>query len=317
MRYVRVGNSGLVVSALGYGANNLGRKGSASETFEGAERVVKAAVDAGITYFDTADVYGYRVGLSEEYLGKAVASIRDQVVIGTKFGIPNVYPNLPYGCGSRGYAIYACEQSLRRLGTDYIDLFYYHTPDSDTPLDETVEALETLVQQGKIRYYAVSNTTGWQLAEIANLASSSRFVATQNNYNLIDRRAEQEILPAAKYYGLGVIPYYPLAAGMLTGKYTDKADPEGRLKAGNSRLESADYDQLRAYADWCDERGLKQADVAIAWLASHEQVAAIIAGATRPEQIESNAKATEIELSADDLASLDEIFPAPEKVALF
>ncbi len=317
MRYVRVGKSGLVVSVLGYGANNLGRKGSASETLEGAERVIKAAVDAGITYFDTADMYGYQAGLSEEFLGKAIASIRDEVVIGTKFGISGIYPKLPYGGGARGYAIYACEQSLRRLGTDYIDLYYYHTPDPDTPLAETVDALETLVQQGKIRYYAVSNTTGWQLAEIANLSSSNRFIATQNNYNLIDRRAEQEILPAAKYYGLSVVPYYPLAAGLLTGKYTDKDAPEGRLKQGNPRLESADFDQLRAYADWCEERGLKQADVAIAWLASHEQVAPIIAGATRPEQIESNAKATELELSADDLASLDEIFPAPEKVALF
>lgn len=317
MKYTRLGQSGLIVSVLGYGANNLGRKGAASETQEGAERVIDAAISAGITYFDTADVYGQRPGLSEEILGKAIAGRRDELVIGTKFGSPNIYPQLQRARGSRLHALYACEQSLRRLNTDYIDIYYHHTPDPLTPMEETVDALETLVQQGKIRYYAVSNTTGWQLAEIANLATRGRFIATQNNYNLIDRRAEQEIVPAAKYYGLGVVPYYPLAAGLLTGKYTDTHNADGRLKPGHPTLENANMAQLRAYATWCEERDLKQADVAIAWLAAQEPVAPIIAGATRAEQIESNAQAIMLELSDEDLASLEDIFPAPGKVALF
>ncbi|QOQ39125.1 aldo/keto reductase [Trueperella pecoris] len=317
MEYRRMGNSGLVVSALGYGANNLGRQGTSSEDEKGATAVVNAALDAGITYFDSANVYGKRPGLSEELLGKALGSRRDEVVIATKFGMPLKGESASVARGSRRYMLARLEDSLARLGTDYIDLYYYHSPDAHTPLEETVDALETAVDQGKIRYYAVSNMAGWQTAATAELASRGKLVATQNHYNLIDRRAEQEIVPASRHYGLGLVPYFPLAAGLLTGKYTDGVPEGGRLKDGDPKLKAADMVQLRAYRDFCQQRGFKQADVAIAWLAHQEPVASIIAGATKPEQIQSNAKALELELNQDDRAALDEIFPPAQKVALF
>lgn len=317
MEYRRMGESGLTVSVLGYGANNLGRAGTMSEDAKGAAAVVNAALDAGITYFDSANVYGKRTGLSEELLGKALGTRRDEAVIATKFGM-RLKEDVPHSArGSRRYMLARLEDSLRRLGTDYIDLYYYHSPDPLTPLEETVDALEGAVDAGKIRYYAVSNMAGWQTAATAELASRGKLVATQNHYNLIDRRAEQEILPAARYYGLGVVPYFPLAAGLLTGKYTDSAPEGGRLKAGDPKLEAADMDQLRRFRGFCDERGPAQADVAIAWLAHQEPVASIIAGATKPEQIESNAKAVSLTLSDADLAALDQIFPPATKVALF
>ncbi|MDP9832086.1 aldo/keto reductase [Trueperella abortisuis] len=313
----RMGESGLTVSVLGYGANNLGRAGTMSEDEKGAAAVVNAALEAGITYFDSANVYGKRTGLSEKLLGKALGARREEVVIATKFGMRLKEDSPVSARGSRGYMLSCLEDSLRRLDTDYIDLYYYHSPDPRTPLEETVDALESAVDQGKIRYYAVSNMAGWQTAATAQLASRGKLVATQNHYNLIDRRAEQEILPAARYYGLGVVPYFPLAAGLLTGKYTDAVPEGGRLKAGDPKLEAADMDQLRRYRGFCEERGFAQADLAIAWLAHQDPVASIIAGATRPEQIASNAKAVDIELDDADLAALDEIFPPAGKVALF
>ncbi|VEI12719.1 aldo/keto reductase [Trueperella bialowiezensis] len=317
MEYRRLGNSGLVVSVLGYGANNLGRAGSRSADQAGANAVVNAALDLGITYFDSADVYGSYYGQSEELLGAALGNRRDEAVIATKFGMPKTKPGEKVAKGSRKYMMASLEGSLRRLGTDYVDLYYYHSPDPLTPLAETVDALETAVEQGKIRYYAVSNMAGWQTAATAELASMGRLVGTQNHYNLMDRRAELEILPAARHYGLGVIPYFPLAAGLLTGKYTDGHPGEGRLKVGDVKIAAADMNQLRAYRDFCAERGFDQARVAIAWLASQEPVASVIAGATTPAQLESNAQAVSVRLSDDDLARLDEIFPAPEPAALF
>lgn len=317
MEYRRLGNSGLVVSLLGYGANNLGRAGTTTENQSGADAIVGAALDAGITYFDSADVYGAQYGMSERLLGQALGARRDEAVIATKFGMPRSTPGDPIARGSRAYAMTALEGSLERLGTDYVDLYYYHSPDSLTPLEETVDVLETAVDQGKVRYYAISNMAGWQTAATAELATTGRLVGTQSHYNLIDRRAELEILPAARHYGLGVIPYFPLAAGLLTGKYTDANPGDGRLKDGDPKIETADMNQLRTYRDFCNERGLDQAQVAIAWLAHQDPVASIIAGATKPEQIESNAKAVDIKLSDDDLAALDEIFPPADKVALF
>lgn len=317
MEYRRLGESGLVVSALGYGANNLGRAGTKTADQEGADAIVNAALDAGITYFDSANVYGSYYGQSEELLGEALGDRRDEAVIATKFGMPRSKPGEKRARGGRRYMMAALEGSLRRLGTDYIDLYYYHSPDPLTPLAESVDALETAVEQGKIRYYAISNMTGWQTAATAELATEGRLVGTQNHYNLIDRRAELEILPASRHYGLGVIPYFPLAAGLLTGKYTDGNPGDGRLKEGDPKIEAADMDQLRAYRDFCDERGFDQAQVAIAWLLHQDPVASVIAGATKPQQIESNAESVNVELSADDLAALDEIFPPAEQVALF
>lgn len=317
MKYKRLGDSGLSVSVLGYGANNLGRKGSVSEDITGAKKVVDAARDAGVTYFDTANNYGYEAGLSEILLGKALGNRRGDVVIATKFGLPVAGEPKELARGSRSYIMQQCEASLRRLGTDWIDLYYYHSPDALTPIAETIDALDTLVDQGKIRYYGVSNTTGWQLADAWHHSRRGRLVATQNHYNLLDRRAEQEIVPAAQNFGLGLVPYYPLAAGILTGKYTNGIPQGARLKPGDPKLAAANIEALREYQDFCSQRDMHQASVAIAWLASQSPVSSIIAGATRPEQICANAQAVDLELSVEDLAALDEIFPRPEKVALF
>lgn len=317
MKYRRLGDSGLRVSVLGYGANNLGRKSSASEDISGAKKVVDAALDVGVSYFDTANVYGHEPGLSERLLGQALGKRRGNVVIATKFGLPITGEPKDLARGSRRYIMRQCEASLSRLDTDWIDLYYYHSPDPLTPIDETIDALDTLVDQGKIRYYGVSNTTGWQLADAWHHSRPGRLVATQNHYNLLDRRAEQEIVPAAQHFGIGLVPYYPLAAGILTGKYNNGIPRDARLKPGDPKLAAVNIEVLHAYQDFCSQRDVQQASVAIAWLASRSPVASIIAGATRPEQIRANAQAVELELSVDDLAALDKIFPRPEKVALF
>lgn len=317
MLYRQLGNSDLTVSLLGYGANNLGREGTASETLEGTTAVVNKALELGITYFDSADIYGREDGLSERLLGQALGDRREEAVIATKFGLPKTNAPENEARGSRGYIERAVEQSLKNLGSDYIDLYYYHSPDPHTPISETVAALEDLVEAGKIRYYGISNMSGWQTAEVAHLATPGHFVATQNHYNLIDRQAEQEILPASRHYGIGVVPYFPLAAGLLTGKYNDGIPSDGRLKEGNPKLDSANFDQLREFSAFCAARNLNEVQVAIAWLAHQTPVASIIAGATKPEQLEANAAAVDLELNEEDLRALDDIFPPAQKVAPF
>ena len=217
------GSCDLAVSVLGLGCNNLGRTNAPSETFEGSLAVVDAALEAGVTFFDVADNYGARPGLSEEFLGRALGSRREQVVIGTKFGMDTRDPELAAlgPRGGRAYVRAAVEGSLRRLGTDYIDLYQYHTPDGVTPIAETLGALTELVEEGKVRFVGHSNFAGWQFgaAEVATVRSGgARFVSAQNHFNLLDRRAELEVLPAAREFGLGVLPYFPLANGLLTGK---------------------------------------------------------------------------------------------------
>lgn len=324
MQYRRVGHSGLVVSAVGYGCNNLGRPNSATEEADQAIRVVHAAVEAGITYFDTADTYGKVPGLSEQYLGQALKSVRDEVVIGTKFGMDMRGANGPdFGArGSRRYIITAVEASLRRLDTDYIDLLQYHTPDAKTPIDETLSALDQLINDGKVRYVGHSNFTGWQIAQaeyVARALGTQRFISAQNHYNLMDRRAELEVLPAAREFGLGVFPYFPLNNGLLTGKYTPSGAPDGaRLSYVRQHMVSgADWDQLEKYAQFAQERGMSEVEVAFSWLAANKPVASVIAGATRVEQVQQNATALDYEMSAQDLEVLDAIFPPEDQVALF
>ena len=324
MQYRRVGDSGLVVSAIGFGCNNLGRPQSATEEVDEAIRVVHAAVDAGITYFDTADTYGKTPGLSEKYLGQALASKRDQVVLGTKFGMDMKGANGPdFGArGSRRYIITAVEASLRRLNTDYIDLLQYHTPDPLTPVDETLAALDQLIADGKVRYIGHSNFAGWQIAQaeyVAQALGTERFISAQNHYNLMDRRAELEVLPAAETFNLGVFPYFPLNNGLLTGKYTPRGGPDGsRLSYVRQHMvENADWDQLTRYTEFAQERGISEVDVAFGWLAVQNPVASVIAGATRVEQVQQNARALEYPLTDDDLGALDEIFPPADKIALF
>lgn len=324
MQYRRVGSSGLVVSAIGFGCNNLGRPNSATEDRDEAVRVVKAAVDAGITFFDTADTYGKTPGLSEQYLGQALRPVRDQVIIGTKFGLDMQGANGPdFGArGSRRYIMTAVEASLRRLGTDYLDLLQYHSPDPDTPIDETLAALDQLVRDGKVRYIGHSNFSGWQIAQaeyVAKELGTERFISAQNHYNLMDRRAELEVLPAAAAFRLGVFPYFPLNNGLLTGKYHPEGGPAGsRLSYVRQHMvANADWHQLDQYSVFAAERGMTEVEVAFGWLAAQHPVASVIAGATRVEQVHQNAQALEHTLTEEDLAQLDEIFPPVDKIALF
>jgi aryl-alcohol dehydrogenase-like predicted oxidoreductase len=319
----RLGRSGLVVSVVGLGCNNLGRAGTVTRDADGANAVVRAALDAGITFFDTADCYGAEPGLSETLLGAALGRERDDVVVATKFGMDVGGLNGPDrgARGSRRYIVRAVEGSLRRLGTDRIDLLQLHTPDLGTPIEETLRALDDLVHAGKVLYIGHSNRAGWQIADaehVARAIGTERFVSAQNHLNLLDRRAELEVLPAAEEYGLGVLPYFPLANGLLSGKYRRGEAPAGSRLTHSRRylLETADWDQLERFAAFASERGMTEIEVAFSWLASHPQVSSVIAGATRPEQVAQNARAVR-RLSSEDLAALDEIFPPAPKVALF
>ncbi len=324
MDYRRLGQSGLVVSAVGLGCNNLGRAKTASESAEGTKAVIDAALDAGITFFDTADTYGATPGLSEELLGKALGDRRGEVVVATKFGMDMKGSNgNDFGArGSRRYIVRACEASLRRLGTDWIDLYQFHTPDPLTPIDETLAALDDLVTSGKVRYIGCSNMTGWEIVDAGHTADSlgtTRFISAQNHYNLLDRRAELEVLPASRHMGMGVLPYFPLANGLLTGKYTEGIAPEdSRLATSKPQLlENADMDQLRRYRDFTRERGIDELTATFSWLLAQDPVDSVIAGATKPEQIVSNAAAIDWIPSDDDLAEMDEIFPPASQVALY
>jgi aryl-alcohol dehydrogenase-like predicted oxidoreductase len=320
----RLGNSGLAVSVVGLGGNNLGRAGAATESAAGAAAVVNAAVDAGITLFDTADCYGKTPGLSEELLGRALGTRRGDVVVATKFGMDMGGTNGPdHGArGSRGYIIRAVEASLSRLGTDWIDLYQFHTPDPSTPIEETLAALDALVTSGKVRYLGHSNRSGWQIADadfVARMSGHTRFISAQNHYSLLDRRAELEVIPAAQAYGIGVLPYFPLGNGLLTGKYGKGFAPEGsRLTRSRSHLlQEADFEQLGRFSAFAAARGLSEVAVAVSWLAAQPVVASVIAGATTPEQVRENARAAAWEPSTEDLGELDAIFPRVPRVALF
>jgi 1-deoxyxylulose-5-phosphate synthase len=320
----RLGNSGLTVSVVGLGCNNLGRANTVTETQEGTDAVVHSALDAGITLFDVADTYGREPGLSETMLGKALAGRRDDAVVATKFGMDMRGANgNDFGArGSRRYIVKAAETSLRRLGTDWIDLYQFHTPDPLTPIDETLAALDDLVTSGKVRYIGHSNRAGWQIAEaefVARESGGARFISTQNHYNLLDRRAELEVTPAAEAFGLGVLPYFPLANGLLTGKYAPGRAPEGsRLSHTRTNLvHDADWGQLEKFSAFAAERNLSEIQVAFSWLAAQPSVSSVIAGATRPEQVRQNAAAVAWVPTAEERAQLDEIFPRTPKVALF
>lgn len=328
MQYRQLGQSGLTVSSVGLGCNNLGRAQTATESQEATNRVIAAAVDAGITLFDVADIYGAQPGVSEQMFGTALktldSSLRDDVVIVTKFGMDmNGANGADYGVrGSRRYIMRAVEASLKRLGTDHIDLYFHHTPDENTPVEETLAALNTLIEQGKVRYIGNSNHAGWQIAQaeyVARELGVHRYVAVENHYNLLDRRAELEVMPAARQFGLGMLPYFPLANGLLTGKYSrDNAPADGRLTRLKPQiLEGTNWQQLDAFSSFARERGLSEVEVAFAWLAAQNPVASVIAGATTEQQVRTNTATASVELSADDLVALHEIFPAPEKIALF
>jgi aryl-alcohol dehydrogenase-like predicted oxidoreductase len=314
MRYRSVGRSGLVVSVAGLGCNNFGRRLDADRT----RAVVDAAIEAGITLLDTADSYG-PTGRSEEILGEVLAGRRDQVVLATKFGHRNA--DMGYGAaagakGGRSYIMRAVEQSLRRLRTDYIDLYQIHTPDPATPIEETLSAMDDLVAQGKVRYLGHSNFSGWQLAEAACVASqhgSTGFVSAQNHWSLLERQSEAEVVPAALHYGLGVLPYFPLANGLLTGKVRrGQAPPEGSRLAGRREyITDRKLDLVEALTGWAQQHGVTILDVAIGGLAAQPGCSSVIAGATSPEQVKANAAAAAWIPSDDELADLDRIVPGP------
>ena len=324
MEYRQLGRSGLTVSVVGLGCNNLGRPGTATENQEGANTVIGAALDAGITFFDVADSYGATPGLAEQRLGQALGERREEIILATKFGLDLKGANgADFNArGSRRYIIKAVEASLRRLGTDYIDLYQFHTPDPNTPIEETLSALDALVASGKVRYIGHSHRSGWQIAQaeyVARALGTERFISAQNHYNLMDRRAEQEVLPAAAEFGLGVLPYFPLANGLLTGKYSKGHAPEGsRLSHSRQHLvDTADFELLERFTQFAAERELSPVQLAFSWLAAQAPVASIIAGATRPEQVQENAQAVCWVPNDAERAELDEIFPPLGRVALF
>jgi aryl-alcohol dehydrogenase-like predicted oxidoreductase len=313
MRYRSLGNSGLVVSVAGLGCNNFGRR----VDLDGTRSVVDAAIDAGITLFDTSDSYGPE--LSEEFLGQILAAgRRDQVVLATKFGHRNA--DMGYGPaagakGGRSYIMRAVEHSLRRLRTDYIDLYQIHTPDPATPIEETLAALGDLVTQGKVRYIGNSNFSGWQIAEAAAAArtlGTAGFVSAQNHWSLLERTAEAEIVPAARHFGLGVLPYFPLANGLLTGKVRRGSGPPAgtRLAARPEAVTPERVDRVEALIAWAADHGVTVLDVAIGGLAAQPGCTSVIAGATSPEQVKANAEAASWEPGADELADLDRVAPA-------
>lgn len=308
MTYRQLGDSGLTVSTVGLGCNNFGRR----LDLEGTTAVVRAALDAGVTLFDTADIYGQ--GASEELLGRALGTERDHVVVATKFGMDMHGANGPdWGVrGSRRYVRLAVEASLRRLGTDWIDLYQLHRPDPVTPIAETLAALTELVQEGKVRYVGSSNLAGWQVVDADWTARSEgleRFVSAQNEYSLLARGVEEDLVPACEHVGVGLLPYFPLASGLLTGKYRrGEAAPAGtRLESRREALEGADWDVIEGIEAYAAERGLRPVDVAIGGLAAQPAVASVIAGATRPEQVQDNVRAGSWEPTAEDLAELDDL----------
>jgi aryl-alcohol dehydrogenase-like predicted oxidoreductase len=306
MRYRRLGDSGLVVSVVGLGCNNFGRRIDLERT----RAVVDAAIDVGVTLFDTSDSYGE----SETFLGEVLQGRRDDVVLATKFG-SDLRGRLGADWGARGSRRYirrAVESSLRRLRTDWIDLYQLHFPDPVTPLEETLAALHELVVEGKVRYLGSSNLAAWQIVDadwIARSKGTTRFTSAQNHYSLLERGVETELVPACSARGIGLLPYFPLADGLLTGKYRrgEPPPPGTRLAARPERLEEAAFDTIEALERYAVDRGRSLLDVAVRGLAAQPAVASVNAGAPPPEQVRANAAAGTWEPGPDDLRQLREI----------
>ena len=309
MTYQQLGPSGLTVSTVGLGCNNFG----ARMADEDVPAVVNAAIDAGITLFDTADVYG-NVGGSEVLLGQALGSRRAEVIIATKFGADMRGANGPdWGArGSRRYIRIAVENSLRRLGTDWIDLYQLHEPDPNTPIEETLAALTEIVAEGKVRYIGSSNFGGWQVIDAdwtSRTSGFEAFISAQNEYSWLNRSAETELVPALEHTGQSLLPYFPLASGLLSGKYSrDQPAPGGtRLARNSARLDQADFDLIEAIHAYAAERSLSMVQVAIGGLAAMPTVGSVIAGATSEEQVKQNVAAGLWVPGGDDLEALLEI----------
>lgn len=310
MQFRNLGHSGLRVSLVGLGCNNFGGR----IDLDAAREVVDAAIEHGITLFDTADIYGNRGG-SETALGELLGARRKQIVLATKFGMNMDEEGVKKG-GSRRYIVEAVEASLKRLRTDWIDLYQIHRPDPLTPIEETLRALEDLIRQGKIRYIGCSNLPSWQVADAwwtAKTLGTERFASCQDEYSLLKRGAEQELIPAARHFGMGLLPYFPLANGLLTGKYQRNAPlPEGarmtrEAQRASEVLTEGNWDRTEKLAAFCAARGRTLVELAFSWLAAQPVVSSVIAGATRPEQVAANVKAADWALTAEDLAEIDKI----------
>jgi aryl-alcohol dehydrogenase-like predicted oxidoreductase len=306
----RLGRSGLEVSAVGLGCNNFGGRIGAKET----DAVVGRALDLGVTLFDTADIYGERGG-SETLLGRALGKRRGDVVIATKFG--GKMGDGPYDHGaSRRWIHRAVEGSLKRLGTDWIDVYQLHFPDPTTPQGETLQALDHLVREGKVRYIGCSNFAGWQIAEsvwISRTHSYSSYISAQNQYNLLDRRIEREVVPACEHFAIGLLPYFPLASGFLTGKYRRGEAPPADTRMAKMgqmaerTLTAPNFDVLDALETFTRDRGHDVLELAICWLLANPLTSSVIAGATKPEQVTANVKAAQWRLAKDELDQVDRL----------
>jgi len=299
MRMRMLGEGGPEVSVVGLGTNNFGGRCD----FYQSKAVIDVAIEEGITLFDTADIYSQ--GTSEEYIGRAIERRRDSVVLATKFGKP-MNANPSESRGSREYIRWAVEGSLERLRTDVIDVYQMHDSDPSTPIEETLGALDELVREGKVRFIGSSNFSPAQVEEADRIARErglTRFVAAQNEYSFVEREAEDELLPVCERLDIGVLPYFPLASGLLTGKHVPGEVPsEGRL-AGRE-IPAERWERVEALQRFADERGVALLDVAVGGLAAMPAIASVIAGATQPEQVIANVKAGEWEPTADDLAAL-------------
>jgi aryl-alcohol dehydrogenase-like predicted oxidoreductase len=311
VEYRNVGRSGLQVSAVGLGCNNIGRQVDQA----GANAIVNKCVEMGITYFDGADVYGSEPGRGEEVLGRALKPHRRNVVLATKAS--GRMGQGPYWAGaSRRYLMDALDASLRRLGTDYVDLYQVHFPDPRTPIDETLRALDDMVGSGRVRYAGCCNFSAnqvWEAAAAGRAGSLISFVSAQNRYNLLEREIRRDLIPACERLGIGVLPFYPLASGLLTGKYRrDQPPPAGtRLTSGihfyEGVLANADWTVIERLTDFAAERGHTILELAIGWLASQPAVACVMTGATHVEQIEQNAKSGDWRLTPEEMQQVDEI----------
>jgi len=313
MEYRNLGRSGLNVPVLGLGANNFGWWADERASAE----VIHHALEIGINYIDTADMYDN--GRSEEYIGRTLRGRRTEVLIASKFAMPMGQGINDRG-GSRWYVMRALEASLRRLQTDYVDLYQMHTPDPATPIEETLRTLDDLVKAGKVRYIGCSNFAGWQLSDalwVSRFNNLNSFVTVQPKYNLLERQVEQELIPCCKAHSMGVIPWGPLAGGFLTGKYPrgvkpPTADPGARppkifIPLYSGIMTDANWDRLGKLDGYAKSRGRKVSELAIAWLLSHPWVSTVIAGATRPEQLDANLAGAGWKLTPEEVAEVEQI----------
>jgi aryl-alcohol dehydrogenase-like predicted oxidoreductase len=310
MEYRNLGTSGLRVSVVGLGCNNFGMRLDVNQT----RAVVDRAIEKGITLFDTADMYGARGG-SETQLGEVLGARRKDIVLASKFGMAMSDDGTKIGA-SRRYIMNAVEESLTRLKTDWLDLYQLHQPDPLTPLEETLRALDDLVTQGKVRYIGCSNLKSWQVVDsqwISRTSGITRFVSCQDEYNLLNRALEAELLPAMAANGCGLLPYFPLASGLLTGKYKRDAMPQGARLTDMPKFANRTYvteqnfaivEKLEAYAK---ARGHTLLELAFSWMAARPTVSSIIAGATKPEQIDSNVASAGWAMTAEEIAEVDAI----------